>query len=86
MSWAFAVFAIFFTLFFFVFSFFLYVYHREYDREERIVADLQKAREMQSKIDLIYLPIEKVPQAKNPKSQERTDVIDVDLSKKKNIN
>jgi hypothetical protein len=55
MTWAFAVFGVFSVFFSFVFAFFVFVYKREYDREERIVEEIEKARLAASKMSLVYL-------------------------------
>ena len=94
MSWALAFFLTFAVLFTFIFAFFIFVYIKEYDREERIVAEINKAQSKQLKYDLIYLPIEKEPsmakevkKLKKALDQEPQILNDTETNKtKKNLN
>jgi hypothetical protein len=74
MTWAFAVFGIFSVFFSLVFAFLVFVYKREYDREERIVEEMEKARLAASKMSLVYLPIESIEASGEKPMRQKEEV------------
>jgi len=82
MTWAFAFFATFGLLFVLTFAFFIFIYVKEYDREERIVAEVTKAKAEILKYQIV--PTYAI--STTPKKEKVVIEDTINNGKKKNLN